>query len=175
MTMIEPNYKIQARVRVRHEEAYDYDEKRGLWMHRLAFEDEFLNLVTDAGRRTIHTYIYGLAADRTSASLGPDGLSYIGLSDDAVAPAAGDTVLTAELSGDGLTRTQGGVTLPVGAGTTTTVANQFTYVGGPLQGVQKTALFDASSAGNMAHELLFTQRTLATNDTITITFSITIA
>lgn len=175
MLMNEPNYKIQARVRVRHEEAYDYDEKRGLWLRRLAFEDDFLNLVTDGGRRTIHTYIYGLAADRTAASLGPDGLSYIGLSDDATAPGASDTTLTAELSGNGLTRTQGSVTLPVGAGTTTTVSNQFTYTGGPLQGVQKTALFDASSGGNMAHELLFTQRVLATNDTITITFSVTIA
>lgn len=174
MLMSEPQ-KIQARVRVRHEEAYDYDEKSGLWQRRLVFEDDFFNLVTNGGRVAIHTFIYGLAADRTAASLGADGLSYIGLSNDASAPVAGDTSLASELSGNGLTRTQGSVTLPVGAGTTTTVANQFTYTGGPLQGVQKTALFDASSGGNMAHELLFTQRVLATNDTITITFSITIA
>lgn len=167
---------LQARAlcKIRHERAFDYDEASGLWLYELESEEEVGNLITDAGRVTLHTFIYGLAADRVAASLGVDGLSYIGLSDDGAAPAAGDTTLTAELSGNGLDRAQGAVTLPTGAGTITTVQHQFTFTGGGTQTVQKTALFDAAAAGNMAHELLFTQRTLNTNDTITITFSVTL-
>lgn len=165
--------KARAVARIVHERPYDYDEKRGLWLFEKLSEEEVGNLITDAGRVTLHTYIYGLAADRVAASLGADGLSYIALTNDGIAPAAGDTTLTGELSGSGLTRTQGTVLLPTGAGTITTVSNQFTNSGGPQQ-VQKTALFDAGAAGNMAHELLFTQRTLVTSDTITITFSITL-
>jgi hypothetical protein len=83
-------------------------------------------------------------------------------------------VLTTELFGNGLTRALGTVTLPTGSGTITTIAKQFTYTGGTNQSVQKTALFDASTGGNMAHEILFTQRLLVINDTLTLTFSITL-
>lgn len=168
-------FQVRARCRIQHHEAYDYDERRGLWLHRLVFEEEVGNLVTNAGLVAIHTYIYGLAADRVAASLGPDGLSYIALSNDAGAPVAGDTSLAGELSGDGLDRAAGTVTLPTGAGTITTVSNDFVYTGGPAQGVQKTALFDAASGGNMAHEILFTQRVLNTSDVITLTFQVTLA
>jgi hypothetical protein len=99
-------------------------------------------------------------------------LSYIGLSDNGTAPAAGDTSLAAELVGDGLTRAAGTVTLPTGPGTTTTIEHEFIYTGIPAQTVQKTALFDAASGGNMAHEILFTQRTLNTNDYVLIIFEI---
>lgn len=172
--MIPVSLQARAVCKIRHDRAYDFDEKRGIWLTRLESEEEVANLITNGGRVTVHTYIYGTAAQRASASLGADGLSYIGLSNDATAPAAGDTALTAELSGNGLSRAQGVVTLPVGAGTITTVSRVFTYSGGAPQGVQKTALFDAASAGHMAHEILFTPRTLNTNDTLTVTFSITV-
>ena len=173
--MFTESHNVRARCKIQHHVAYDFDEKRGLWLYRLESEEEIGNLITDAGRRTVHTYIYGTAAQRVAASLGADGLSYIALSNDAGSPAAGDTALAGELSGNGLTRAAGVVTLPTGAGTITTVAKQFTYTGGGTQGVQKTALFDATSSGHMAYEILFTQRTLNTSDTITITFSITLA
>lgn len=167
----------RARVVVRHERPYDFDEKRGLWFYKRVDDDEEKwNIVTDAGRVRIHTYIYGSGAQR--ASLGT-GLNYIGLSNDGTAPAAGDTVLAGELtnlSAPGLARTSGTVTLPVGSGTQTTIQNVFTYTGSPgPQGVQKTALFDAASSGTMAHEIIFTQRTLFTNDVLTTTFAITLA
>ena len=173
--MLAEKFHVRALCRIQHHQAYDYDEGRGLWLRRLVFEEEVGNLVTDAGLVAIHTYIYGTAAQRTAAALGVDGLSYIGLTNDAGAPAGGDTTLTGELSADGLARAAGTVTLPTGAGTITTVHHEFTYSGGVAQGIQKTALFDAGSGGNMAHELLFTQRTLNTSDTITITFQITLA
>jgi len=165
--------RAQAVARIVHKRRTKYSPRAGLWLYETLSDEEVHNLITDGGRVALHTYIYGLAADRVAASLGADGLSYIGLTNDGTAPAAGDTTLTGELSGDGLSRTQGTVLLPTGAGVITTISNQFTFVGASQQ-VQKTALFDAGAGGNMAHELLFTQRTLVTSDTITITFSITL-
>jgi hypothetical protein len=163
----------RAILKVRHDKALDYDEKRGLWLYEKGEEEEVGNILTNAGRVALHTFIYGTAAQKASASLG-DGLHYIGLSNDATPPAASDTSLAGELSGNGLDRALGVVTLPVGAGVITSIQNTFTYTGGGPQGVQKTALFDAASSGNMAHEILFTQRTLATNDTLTLTMNITL-
>lgn len=171
--MFSQTHNVRAIARIRHEVAYDYDEKSGIWIRKLESEEEVGNILTNGGRVSIHTYIYGTSAQRTSAGLGT-GLNYIALTNDGTAPAASDTVLTAELVGNGLTRVQGAVILPTGSGTITTVSNLFTYSGGSPQGVQKTALFDASSSGKMAHEILFTQRTLSANDTIAITFSITL-
>jgi hypothetical protein len=164
---------VRALLKVQHEVAYDFDPKVG-WVRRLASEEEVGNLVTDAGRVAIHTYIYGTSAQRTSGGLSGTGFNYVAISDDATAPAAGDTTLTGELSGDGLDRAQGTVTLPTGSGTITTVENIFTY-SGITQTVQKTALFDAASVGKMAHEILFTQRTLNNADTLTLQFFITLA
>lgn len=155
-------------VRIRHERPYDFDEKRGIWLTRPVDEDELVhNLITDAGRVQLHTYCYGTASRS-------NGFNYIALSNNGTAPAAGDTALTGELSGNGLSRAQGVVTLPTGSGNQTTVAYTFTF-SGASQAVQKTALFDAAAVGNMNHEILFTQRTLFTSDTLTVTFTLTLA
>ncbi len=161
---------------IAHRRAVDYDEKTGLYTYRLLDEQEAGNLVTNVGRVGLHTYIYGTAAQRSAATpiVAGVGLNYIGLSNDGTAVAAGDTTLTSELSADGLARVQGTVTLPTSSGTITTIATTFTY-SGASQAVQKTALFDASSSGRMAHAILFTQRTLLTGDTLTLTFSITLS
>lgn len=149
------------------------DPLTGLTRLVLVGETEELNIVTDAGRVAIHTYVYGTTAQRSSAGLGT-GLNFIALSNDDTAVAAGDTTLTSELATNGLARAQGTVTLPTGSGTITQVSKQFTYSGASQQ-VQKTALFDAASSGKMAHEILFTPRTLLTSDQLTVTFSITLA
>ena len=175
MLIREMSLAPRATVSIHQERPYDYDEARGLWLYRTVDEDEQVhNLVTDAGRVTVHTYIYGTSAQRAAANLGANGLSYIGLTNDAGVPAAGDTALAGELSGSGLTRAAGVVTLPVGAGTITTIQHVFTFTGAS-QGVQKSALFDATTFGNMAHEVQFTQRLLFTNDTLTLTYAITLA
>ena len=171
--LIQHQFKARARLVV-HQERPAFDEKSGLWvMRQVGEDDEAFNIVTDAGRVVLHTFIYGKSADRTAAGLGA-GMHFIGLSNDGTAPAAGDTSLASELTTDGLGRAEGTVTLPTGSGTITQVSNQFTYTGGTSQAVQKTALFDASSAGNMAHEIQFTQRTLFPSDSLTLTFSITL-
>jgi hypothetical protein len=165
----------RATLKVRHERPFDYDERRELWLYKRIDEDEeYGNILTDGGRVTLHTYIYGTDAQRTAQNLG-QGLHFVALTNNASAPSAGDVTLTGEISADGLERVIGTVSLPTDVGTLTQVQNVFTYTGGGTQSVQKTALFDAITAGNMAHEILFTQRTLATSDTLTLIFSITLA
>ena len=158
----------KARVRIHHEVAYDQDEKTGLWLTRVEDDDEIVeNLLLDAARVQLHAQCY-----ETSGLL-TNGFNYIGLSNNGDAPAAGDTTLTGELSADGLSRAQGTVTPPTGSGNQTEIQKVFTY-SGSSQAVQKAALFTAASSGVMGHEVLFTQRTLATSDTLTVTYTITL-
>lgn len=166
--MFTETIKARAKVRIHHERAYDFDEKTGLWHYKPAGEDEeAFNILTDTGRVQLHTFAYGTLPRS-------NGFNYIALTNDATPPAATDTVLTSELVGNGLTRVQGIVALPVGSGNVTTVTNIFIYTGLLAQGVQKTALFDSPAAGVMNHEIAFTPRVLATNDTFSVTFSITL-
>lgn len=171
MHIVADTFRPRAKVRIHHEIAYDYDDKRGLWVTKPVDEDQVVdNIVTDAGLVRIHSYNYATSR----GSLGT-GFNYIGLSDNASAPASGDTTLTGELAVSGLARAQGTVTLPSLGGNQTTVYKLFTYLDVSAQGVQKSALFDASSVGVMAHEVQFAQRTLNTNDTLAVTYTITIA
>jgi len=165
----------RAKVTVRHRRAYDYDEKRKLFLYKKVDDDETVvcpdfeevwNLVLNAGRVQAHKQVYG------TTGLGTNGFNYIALTNDAGAAAAGDTTLASEIAANGLTRAQGTVTLPTGSGNQTTVDKTFTATGS--QSCQKTALFDASSTGNMNHEATFTGRSLINTDTIQVTFTITL-
>lgn len=164
-----------ARVRVSHKRPYDYDERRGLYLYRNVDDDELVrvadpeevdNILLNVGRVQAHKQCYG------TTGLGTNGFNYIALTNDATAPAASNTTLTSEIAANGLTRAQGTVTLASGSGNQTTVDKTFTATGS--QSCQQTALFDASSSGNMNHHATFTQRNLITNDTIQVTFTITL-
>lgn len=158
----------RAKVHIHQERIYDFDEKLGIWLYAPVFEDEeAFNLLTNTGRVQLHAQCYG------TSGLLTNGFNYIALSNDAVAPAATDTTLASELNTNGLARVQGTVTLATGTGNQTTVATTFTFTGGS-QSVQKTALFTAVSSGVMNHEIAFTPRTLLTNDTLTMTFTISL-
>jgi len=162
----------RAKATIRVERAYDYDEKRGVWVRRIEDEQEAWNIVTNAGLIRIHTYVYGVGSQRTGLG---GGFNYIAISNNGTAPADVDTSLAGELTNGtaaGLGRALASVTLPTGSSNQTVLQHIFTFTGAGSQGVQKTALFDASSGGTMAHEILFSARTLFTNDTLTLTFSI---
>lgn len=176
MNIITDTLRPRARVRIHHEQAYDFDPKSGLFLYRQVDEDtEVDNIVTNAGLVRIHAYIYATAISvPTRGSLG-GGFNYIGLSNDPAAPLATDTSLPVELAGNGLTRALATVTLPTVPANQTTVVHTFTYTGIPPQGVQKSAAFDANVGGVMAHEVLFAQRTLNTNDTLQVSYTITIS
>jgi hypothetical protein len=124
------------------------------------------NVITTVGRDFIHTQSYG-------TSPAANGLNYIALSNDTLTETSASTTLSNEIAANGLSRAQGTVNHTVGA-TTTTVAKTFTCTTAP-QAAQKAALFTASSSGTMNHALAFTQRSLQVNDTLAITFTITVS
>jgi hypothetical protein len=168
MRTMQETPSFAAILRVHVERALAYDEEKGLWLYQQVEEDELVhNLITNTGRVQMHTQLYATTGILTN------GFNYIAVSNDATAPAATDTVLAGEITTNGLARAQGNVTLPTGAGVSTTVSFTFTYTGASAQGVQKTALFTAISGGVMNHEIAFTQRTLNQNDQLTLTFTIT--
>lgn len=132
----------------------------------LLHEEHKWNLITNAGRIFLHKQGY----DTTGIST--NGLNYIALSNDTVTETATSTVLSNEITLNGLGRAIGTVTIPTGSGNQTTVARTFTASGS--QSAQKAALFSASSAGTMNHVLSFTQRSLISGDTLACTFTITL-
>ena len=171
MHILETVPNVRAKVRIRQERPYEYDEARGLWLYRHVDEDEeVFNILTNTGRVQLHNFAYGTVARA-------NGFNYIGLSNDATPPAAADASLLAELTSNGLGRAQGTVTLPTGAGNQTSILHLFTYTGGAPQGVQKCALFDSAGppiSGVINHVVQFVQRTLLLNDTLTVSYTITL-
>lgn len=164
----------RAKMTVTHRRPTDFlkDSATGLFVpdprsFKMVDEPEVVwNLITNPGRIFLHTQGYG------TAGLGGNGLNYIALSNDALTETATSTVLSNEIAANGLSRAQGTVTLPTGAGNQTTVDKTFTATGS--QSAQKAALFTAASVGTMNHVLAFTQRSLVLNDTLEITYTITL-
>lgn len=123
------------------------------------------NVITTAGRDFLHQQGY------KDTGLGSVGLCYIGLSNDTLTETSASTTLSNEITTNGLGRAIG--TYAHTAGTnTTTISKVFTATGSVS--AQKAALFTASSSGTMNHALSFTQRTLASGDTLSVTFTITL-
>jgi len=110
-------------------------------------------------------------AQTYSTSPGANGLNYVALSNDSLTETSGSTTLSNEITTNGLARAQGTYAHTTAA-STATIAKTFTATG--AQSAQKAALFSASSSGTMHHALSFTQRSLQTNDTLSITFTITL-
>ncbi len=149
---------------VRHQRRVDFDEARGIWIYADVDESEIVwSVITNVGRIQLHKGGYW------TSGLPTNGFNFIALSNDALTETATSTTLSTEIAANGLTRAQGTVTLPIGAGNQTTVDKTFTATG--AQSAQKAALFDASSVGNMNHALAFTQRALVSTDTLQITFT----
>lgn len=193
----EPLVLGRAHLRVRHARWKDWrpDPRTGLLMpvehwafderghlapapdaSELLSEDEAENLITNISRRLLHTLGYGTAAQWAAweGSYTPaNGMYYIALSNNTLDETATSTTLSGEISANGLARAAGTPTLPTGSGNQTTVDHTFTCTTAP-QAAQKAALFDKSSVGCMGHVLSFTQRSLQVNDTLQVTYTITL-
>jgi hypothetical protein len=125
------------------------------------------NLLTNGGRDFIHNQAY------TNTSAGTQGSRYIAVTTDTGSPAAGDTTLTSEITTNGLGRAAATTNTHTAGTNTTTLGITFTATGAHTA-VQKSALFNASSAGTMTHENTFTAVTLATNDQLQVTWTLTL-
>lgn len=125
------------------------------------------NLLTDDGRDWMHAQIY------TNTTAGTRGAGYIALTSDATSPSASDTTLTSEITTGGLARADASTKTHSSGTNTTTIQHTFT-ASATHTNVQKAALFNASSAGYMAHENTFTPVTLQSSDTLQVTWTVTL-
>src|SRR5579872_6623307 len=104
-----------------------------------------------------------------NTSAPPATANYIAVSNDATAPTATDTTLAGEVTGNGLGRAQGAYAHTNGT-TSYTIQKVFTATG--TQASQKTALFNATSNGTMVFEAAYTQVTVNSGDTLTVTWTV---
>ncbi len=134
---------------------------------RIVVEKDKHNLLTDNGRDWMHAQVY------TNTSAGTIGSNYLALSENASGAATGHTAVASEIATNGLSRVQA-TTLTHTTGTnTTTLAKTFT-ASGAFTAVQLAGLFNASSGVTLSHENTFTSTALATNDTLTVTWTLTL-
>jgi len=124
------------------------------------YDQTFHNLRTNAGIN----WQYNQMAGTTAAVC-----TYIALSNDGTAPAATDTALASEITSNGLSRANGTPTHTSNA-TSYTVAYTFTATG--AQSAQKAGLLNASSSGTLCFENTFSQVSLNSGDTLTVTWTV---
>lgn len=112
-------------------------------------------------------------ADVMGKTTQPAPAQWIALTTNTGAPAAGDTVLTGEISTGGLARAQGTYTHTNG---TTSYKITYTFTATATQtAVHKAGLFNASTAGTMVFETnLSSDATLASGDTLTVEWTVNI-
>ena len=125
------------------------------------------NLLTTDGRDEFHQTMY---IDTTATQT---GFNFIALTSDATAPAAGDTVLTGEITTGGLIRVLATTRTHTNDTNVSTIAKVFTATA-THSNVQKSGLFDLVTVGVLSHENTFTSANLENNNTLTITWTLTL-
>lgn len=123
------------------------------------------NLRTNVGKDYVADSL-GNSASRPAVA------EYIAVSENATAPAVTDTTLTGEITTNGLARAIAAYAHTVNT-TSYTLTKTFT-ASGAFTAVQKAGLFNATSAGTMFLENTFTSTALASNDQLTITWTVNI-
>jgi len=126
------------------------------------------NLLTDDGRD------YAIAQFYTNTSAGGVGMNFIALTVNTAAASASSTLLTDEITTNGLERALA-TTISHSSGTnSTTLAKTFT-ASGTHTAVQKSGTFNQLAVGGtIGHEAVFTPVTLASSDTLAVTWTLTL-
>jgi len=132
-------------------------------------QEDIKNLLTNTGRDFFHAQVY------TNTSAGTKGGNAIALSLDATDPASGDTTLAGEITFSGLERTQASIISHSIGTNVTTLENTFTATT-VFVDLHKAALFNQNNiGGQLTHSSKFSNNvTLATGDTITVTWTLTL-
>jgi len=126
------------------------------------------NLLTDTGRD------YAIAQFYTNTSAGGVGCNFIALTVNAAAASASSTTLTGEITTNGLERLLA-TTITHVSGTNSTTLNKIFTASGTHTAVQKSATFNQLAVGGqMGHEAVFTPVTLASSDTLSVTWTLTL-
>jgi len=135
------------------------------------------NLLTTEGKAWVHDQLYQLCSGQTG------GAAYIALSNDSHTPVVADTRATFEAfeeTTNGLARVACSVTnKSYAAGTSkSTLQHTFTCNTGAVSGIRLSALFNntkASGTSKLVHEASFTAVDLQVNDTLQVTWEITLS
>lgn len=136
--------------------------------------DRIHNIKPNAGVSFFAAQCY---AGNSGGSVGTNGTNFMALSNVAFTPTYGDTILSQELTVNGLSRAQGTVTIGASASGSLSLTISYTWTDSTAttSAVQAGAVFTASSAGTMGHEYTFTSTNLAVNDQIQTTLTITVS
>lgn len=136
------------------------------------FEDHTLftnkkNLLCNGGRDWMHDQVY------KNTSAGTRGSGFLALSEETTNPAAGDTTLASEITTNGLARADA-TTKSHTVGTNSTTIEHTHTASGSFTDVVKSALFNASSAGQMTHAAKYAtgSGTMISGDTLKTTWTL---
>ena len=126
------------------------------------------NLLTNNGRD------YAISQFYTNTSAGGVGMNFIALTSDSTGADAGDSTLPSEITTGGLERALA-TTITHSTGTnSTTLAKTFTS-SGTHTAVQMSGTFNQLAVGGtIGHESVFTSVSLASSDTLTVTWTLTL-
>ena len=126
------------------------------------------NLLTNNGRD------YAIAQFYTNTSAGGVGMNFIALTVNTAAASASSTLLTDEITTNGLERALA-TTISHSGGTNSTTLNKVFTASGTHTAVQKSGTFNQLAiGGTLAHESVFTPVTLASSDTLSVTWTLTL-
>lgn len=140
--------------------------ERGYYTYETIIKDKH-NLLTNGGRDFIHNQAY------TNTAAGTRGSGFVAVSADVGAPSAADTTLAGEIATGGFARADADTKSHTNGTNVTTI--QHTYTASAVQtAVVKSALFNAASVGTMTHENTFTSVTCQINDTLQVTWTLTL-
>ena len=103
-------------------------------------------------------------------------LNYVGVTANSTAPALTDSTLVGEITGGGLARVQASTIMQVGTTSTIEISHTFNNITAQHDDVQKAALFDAATGGNMGHIDAFdAPTTLVAGDELTVEWTIVLS
>lgn len=134
-----------------------------------AFGGELLSVTPNLRTTAGITYVCDSIGNSGSR---PVVCDWMALSENGAVPAVGDTVLTGEITTNGLQRVQA-TYAHSGANTFFTLAHTWTSAG-VFTTVQKAALFNGSSGGTLVLENTFTPTALQSGDQITVTWTVNV-
>ena len=126
------------------------------------------NLLTNNGRD------YAIAQFYINTSAGGVGMNFIALTTDSTGADATDTTLPSEITTNGLERALATTRTHSTGTNSTTLAVTFT-ASGTHTAVQMSGTFNQLAVGGtLAHEAVFTSVTLASSDTLAVTWTLTL-
>jgi len=140
--------------------------RRGFYTYQTVIKNKH-NLLTNGGRDFFHNQVY------TNTSAGTRGAGFIALTTDVAAPDAADTTLATEITTGGLGRADADTKTHTTGTNVSTIEHTFTATA-VHTAVVKSGMFNAATAGTMTHENTFTSVTLQVNDTLRVTWTLTL-